>query len=73
MKDISLSQAEKVARAHACVICGEYSFKKLQVKPVEASERTPLGECWRAVKVCGVCGAQQELGIDADGDIVYET
>jgi len=23
------------------------------------------------VLVCGVCGTQQELGIDADGDVVY--
>jgi hypothetical protein len=26
---------------------------------------------WQALKVCGVCGTQQELGIAADGDIVY--
>lgn len=61
-----------IARAHACLICGEYSFKKLTVKPVDEGSRSPLGEHWTAMKVCGVCGAQQEIGIDADGDVVYE-
>ena len=72
MKDITQERAEKIARAHACIICGEYSFKKLSVKPVDASTRSPLGEFWHAEKVCGICGATQELGLDADGDIVYE-
>ena len=32
-----------------------------------------VGEAWHAVKICGVCGHEQELGIDAEGDIVYAT
>lgn len=73
MKDISHERAEKIARAHPCIICGEYSFKKLSVKPVEAARRSANEERWHVVRVCGICGAQQELGLDADGDIVYET
>jgi hypothetical protein len=30
-----------------------------------------LGVAWSAEKVCGVCNAHLELGIDAEGDIVY--
>ena len=26
---------------------------------------------WHAVLICGVCGMHQEMGIDAEGDIVY--
>jgi hypothetical protein len=69
---ISRERAELIARAQACVVCGEYSFKKLTVKAVAESSRSPLGEVWNAARVCGVCGAIQELGIDADGDVVYE-
>jgi hypothetical protein len=35
---ITRERAERIARAHACVNCGEYSFKKLAVKPAN-----PLG------------------------------
>lgn len=72
MKEITLERAEKIARAHACLLCGEYSFKKVSVKPVAEERRSPLGEFWLAVRKCGICGAEQELGIDADGDIVFE-
>jgi len=41
------------------------------VKPASASQREALAVVWQATKVCGVCGAQQELGIDAEGDIVF--
>ena len=62
-----------IARAHACTNCGEYSFKRLVVKPVAADDRGVLNEAWRADRVCGVCGHIEEVGIDEDGDIVYVT
>jgi ribosomal protein L32 len=64
-------RAERIARAHACENCGEYNFKKLAVKPASAVLQEELGAAWIATKVCGVCGAHQELGIDEDGDVVF--
>ena len=68
---ITLERAERIARAHACENCGEYSFKKLAVKPASAALREELGAAWIATKICGVCGAHQELGIDEEGDVVF--
>ena len=70
-RPITHERAERIARAHACEQCGEYSFKKLVVKPASAATREALNEVWHAVKVCGVCGHHQEMGIDAEGDVVY--
>ena len=68
---ISRERAERIARAHACERCGEYSFKKLVVKPAPASLRDELNAVWVATKICGVCGLNQELGLDEEGDIVF--
>ena len=68
---ITRERAERIARAHACENCGEYSFKKLVVKPAAASLRDDLNAVWVATKICGVCGLQQELGLDEDGDVVF--
>jgi transcription elongation factor Elf1 len=68
---ITRERAERIARAHACERCGEYSYKKLTVKPASEENREEFGEAWHAAKVCGVCGLHQELGIDAEGEIVY--
>jgi hypothetical protein len=70
---ISQERAERIARAHACENCGEYSFKKLKVKPASESANKALGEVWHVTKTCGVCGMHHEVGIDAEGDIVYVT
>jgi transcription elongation factor Elf1 len=70
-RTIPRERAERIARAHACVRCKEYSYKKLTVKPAPASHRDALGVVWHALLVCGVCGTHQELGIDGDGDVVY--
>jgi len=38
------------------------------------TESCPAGTTsvvWQATKICGVCGAHQEIGIDAEGDIVF--
>lgn len=71
MAEITLERAERIARAHPCENCGEYSYKKLSVKPASASHRAEFNEVWHAIKVCGVCGLHQEMGIDVEGDIVY--
>jgi hypothetical protein len=68
---ITRERAERIARAHACENCGEYSFKKLVVKPASPALKADLEAIWVATKVCGVCGLQQELGLDADGDVVF--
>jgi transcription elongation factor Elf1 len=68
---ITRERAERIARAHACENCGEYSYKRLVVKPASPDHRAEFNEAWHAVKICGVCGLQQEMGIDEEGDIVY--
>ena len=68
---ISRERAERIARAHACTNCGEYSYRKVQVKPSAPALREEFNETWHAVLVCGVCGVHQELGIDGEGDVVY--
>lgn len=68
---ITRDRAERIARAHACVRCGEYSYRKLTVKEPLDAHRQEFGEEWHAVLICGVCGVQQELGIDGEGEVVY--
>jgi transcription elongation factor Elf1 len=70
-KPITKERAEKVARAHACEHCGEYSYKKLTIKPASVANQKEFNEVWHCVKICGVCGREQELGIDAEGEIAY--
>ncbi len=71
MKAITHERAERIAKSHACDNCGEYSYKRVVVKPATKDRQEALGIAWSAEKVCGVCNAHLELGIDADGDIVY--
>jgi len=68
---ISKQRAELIAKAHACETCGEYSFKRLVVKPSAPALREEFREVWHAEKTCGVCGTMHEMGIDEDGDVVY--
>ena len=69
---IDQTRAERIARSHPCGRCLEYSFKKLVVRPAPVSHRSELGAVWTVNRVCGVCGLQSELALDAEGDIVYE-
>ena len=71
MVRITQERAERIAKGHACEQCGEYSYKKLKVKVAPRAKRSELNEEWVAVKICGVCGLQAEMGIDAEGEIVY--
>jgi transcription elongation factor Elf1 len=71
MLKITQQRAEKIAKAHACEHCGEYSYKKLVVKPAKPSDDDELKEAWHAIKTCGVCGLQAEMGIDDEGEIIY--
>jgi transcription elongation factor Elf1 len=71
LASITRERAERIARGHACENCGEYTYKKLVVKPAPESVRAELQAIWIATKTCGVCGLEQELGIDEDGDIVF--
>lgn len=71
MKEISQERAAVVARSIACARCGEYSFKKLRVLAAREQLREEIGEVWHVVRECGVCGAHEELGLDAEGDLVY--
>ncbi len=71
MAPITQSRAERIARGHPCANCGEYSFKKLKVTRASNAHQRELGEFWHVTKVCGVCGTQDELGLDIEGEIVY--
>lgn len=73
MAAISRERAERIGKSHACTHCKEYSFKKLGVKPAPASITAELGATWVVTRVCGVCGYHSELGLEADGDIVFES
>ena len=68
---ITQERAERIARAHACVKCKEYTYRKFSVKPSAARVNAALGVEWTATLTCGVCGREQEIGIDGDGDVVY--
>lgn len=71
MAKITQERAERIAKSHACENCGEYSYKRLVVKPTSKATRTDLKDAWRAAKTCGVCGLQTEMGIDDEGEIVF--
>lgn len=71
MAEITKERAERIARSHACDVCLEYSYKRVTVKPASKEHKAEFNEMWHAVAVCGVCGAEIEMGIDEDGTIVY--
>ncbi len=68
---VTKERAERIARGHACENCGEYTIKKLKVNEATASITEALKAVWVVKKTCGVCGMEQEIGIEEDGDIVY--
>lgn len=68
---VTKERAERIARGHACENCGEYTIKKLKVVAAPAAITSELNAVWIAKKTCGVCGMEQEVGIDDDGDIVF--
>jgi hypothetical protein len=70
-RPIGRERAQRIAKAHACENCGEYSYKRLSIKPATPDQRSEFGEHWHVIKACGVCGQESEMGIDADGEIVY--
>lgn len=72
MTKISKERAERIAKSHACVKCGEYSYKRVSVKPASQRLEESLGVVWSTSQVCGVCDAHFELGIDDEGIVVYD-
>lgn len=73
MAPITRERAERIAKAQACARCGEYSYKRVIVRPATKHLQESLGIMWSAEKVCGVCDAQIEMGIDEQGDVVYDS
>lgn len=70
---ITRERAERIAKAHACPNCGEYSYKRVSVKPASERLQESLKVVWSASKTCGVCNSEHEIGIDDDGEIVFES
>lgn len=68
---ITSERAERIARSIACSHCLEYSFKKLRVKRAPISHKAELKTAWIATRACGVCGQEQEIGLDAFGEVIY--
>jgi hypothetical protein len=71
LKRITRERAERIAKAHACENCSEYTYKRVSVRPATQHEKESLGIAWSAEKICGVCEGHHEMGINADGEIVY--
>lgn len=71
MARMSAARAERVAKSHHCVRCGEYSYKRVRVAEATESQRQELQIAWLASLSCGICGAEQEVGLDDEGQIVY--
>jgi len=70
---ITRERAERIARGHACSHCHEYTFRKLTAKPAPDSIKDELGAVWVVQRTCGICKYESELGIQDDGDIVFES
>ncbi|HET9426408.1 MAG TPA: hypothetical protein VFO55_13645 [Gemmatimonadaceae bacterium] len=68
---VTKERAERIARGHACENCGEYTIKKLKVVRAPEAITEELKVVWIVKKTCGVCDMEQELGIEADGDIAF--
>lgn len=68
---ISRERAEVIARAQECEHCREYNYKKVQVRPATESQIKALQALWIVRRICGVCGLESEMGLDAEGDIVF--
>ena len=71
MNPISRERAEVIARAHDCSHCHEYNYKKVQVRLASEAQLKALQAVWVVKRVCGICGLESEMGLDADGDIVF--
>lgn len=71
MAKLTRERAERIARAHACSHCKEYSYRRLTVAPAPKAIAEELGAAWIATKTCGVCDHKEEIGIAEDGDVVY--
>ena len=71
MSRITQERAERIAKSHACENWGEYSYKKLNVKAAPRTTGEQSTVAWIANKTCGVCGMEHEMGIDAEGEVVY--
>ncbi len=72
-RSISQDRASRIAKALACPHCQEYSFKRMSVKRAPASHKDSLKTLWVVQRTCGVCGLEQELGIDAEGEVAYSS
>jgi len=68
---LSRERAERIARSHACNNCQEYSYKRVTVKPASEAHKAEFNEVWHVVAICGICGAEIEMGIDEDGTLIY--
>lgn len=71
MAEMTRERAERIARSHACNNCREYSYRKVTVKPASEALKAEFNERWHVVAICGICGAEIEMGIDEEGDILY--
>ncbi len=71
MAKLTKERAERIAKAHACSSCKEYTYRRLTVKPATQAIIEELGAVWIATRTCGVCEYKEEIGIADDGDVVY--
>ena len=36
-------------------------------------QRSEFGAAWQITRVCGVCGLEEEMALDAEGEVIYAT
>lgn len=70
-RPISSEKAARIAKSVACPNCQEYSFKKVTARLASQSHRTTLKAHWVVTRHCGICGQEQDLGLDAAGEVVF--
>lgn len=66
---ITEARAERIAKAHPCQKCGEYTYERVSVKQAPKGQQEDV--VWIAEMLCGVCDTEHELGLAEDGRIVY--
>jgi ribosomal protein S27AE len=71
MTEITAARAELIAKSQHCPRCGEYSYKRVRVRPADEAQRRELNVAWCAWLTCGVCGSEHEVGLDDEGQTVY--
>ena len=70
MTSVTKERAERIARAQPCPRCKEYTYKRIKLRAADLSDHV-AGAAWIGELVCGVCSANLQLALEADGDVLF--